>query len=201
MFKVRTFEKNHFFLQKWQFLPAEGRLPRYNIYMKIISIAQTLAVWQVDRTQKIGKFSSFWEPGFQKFIPPKLIFLVDLKYVIWFCLAFWETGESTYISSGSEDFFFRFSESLNLMTEGGGVHSKSCDYSTSLWNTYKKKVGKFTPKQKKIWSFGVPEKKSNIKRFFDIFGLVRDVRQFKNKLKRWLKTALLFFFVSYCNFF
>ena len=104
--KSELLKKIIFFLQKWQFLPAEGRLPRYNIYMKIISIAQTLAVWQVDRTQKIGKFSSFWEPGFQKFIPPKLIFLVDLKYVIWFCLAFWETGESTHISSGSEDFFF-----------------------------------------------------------------------------------------------
>ena len=44
-------------------------------------------------------------------------------------------------------------------------------------------------------------KKGNIKRFFDIFGLVREVKQFKNKLKRWLKTALLFFFVSYPNFF
>ena len=44
-------------------------------------------------------------------------------------------------------------------------------------------------------------KKSNIKRFFDISGLVREVKQFKNKLKRWLKTALLFLFVSYPNFF
>ena len=44
-------------------------------------------------------------------------------------------------------------------------------------------------------------KESNIKRFFDIFVLVREVKQFKNKLKRWLKTALLFFFVSYPNFF
>ena len=37
--------------------------------------------------------------------------------------------------------------------------------------------------------------------FCDIFGLVREVKQFKNKLKQWLKTALLFFFVSYPNFF
>ena len=62
------------------------------------------------------------------------------------------------------------------------------EWSTSLWNTYEKKVGKLTAKQK--WSFGVPVKNSNIKRFFDIFGLVRDVRQFKNKLKWWLKTTL-----------
>ena len=55
---------------------------------------------------------------------------------------------------------------------------------------------------KKKWSFGVPElKKSNFKRFFDIFGLVREVRQFKNKLKLWFKTALLFSLVSYLNFF
>ena len=64
MFKVRTFEKNIFFFCKNEFLPAEGRLPRYNMYMKIISIAQTLTVWQVDKTQKIGKFSTFWETNF-----------------------------------------------------------------------------------------------------------------------------------------
>ena len=56
----------------------------------------------------------------------------------------------------------------------------------------REKVGKFTAKQKNI---------DPSERFFDIFGLLRDVRQFKNKLKRWLKTALLFFFVSYPNFF
>ena len=32
--------------------------------MKIISISQTFAVWQVDKNQKIGKFSSFFEPDF-----------------------------------------------------------------------------------------------------------------------------------------
>ena len=48
----------------WDTIPAESRLPRYNIYMKIISISQTLAVWQVDKNQKIGKFSSFFEPDF-----------------------------------------------------------------------------------------------------------------------------------------
>ena len=37
-------------------------------------------------------------------------FSVDLKYVIWFCQAFWETGKSICISSGSEDFFSIFSK-------------------------------------------------------------------------------------------
>ena len=101
-------------------------------------------------------------------------------------------------------FFLRFSKCLNSLTEGGGVSSKSHishDWSTSLWNTYEKKVDKFTAKQKKLILRSPREKKSNIKRFFNIFGLVRDVRQFKNKIqKRWLKTALLFFFVSYPNF-
>ena len=32
--------------------------------MKIISIAQTLVVWQVDKNKKIGKFSYFFEPNF-----------------------------------------------------------------------------------------------------------------------------------------
>ena len=44
-------------------------------------------------------------------------------------------------------------------------------------------------------------KKSNFMRFFDICGLVSDVRQFNNKLERQRKTALLFSFVSYPNFF
>ena len=38
-------------------------------------------------------------------------------------------------------------------------------------------------------------KKSNFYCFFDIFVLVRDFRQFKNKLQRRLKMTLLFFFV------
>ena len=90
------------------------------------------------------------------------------------------------------------------MTEGGGVNSKSHishDWSTSLRNIYEKQVGKFTAKQKKIDPLESQRKRSNIKRIFDISGLVRDVRQFKNKLKWWLKTALLFFFVPYLNLF
>ena len=67
-----------------------------------------------------------------------------------------------------------------------------------LW----KKSRQIHCKTKKIDPSESQRKKSNIKRFFNIFGLVRDVRQFKNKIqKRWLKTALLFFFVSYPNFF
>ena len=87
--------------------------------------------------------------GFQKFIPPKLRF----KICNLILPSLWETGESICISSGSEDFFFLFSQSLNPMTEGGGVNSNfhiSHDWSTSLWNTYEKKVGKFTAKQKRI---------------------------------------------------
>ena len=44
-------------------------------------------------------------------------------------------------------FFFRFSQSLKPLTGGGGVNSKSHlshDWRTSLWNTYEKKVRKFT---------------------------------------------------------
>ena len=117
--------------------------------MKNISIAQTLAVWAWI-CFSFANFPLFWNrilfpkddiTGFWKFLPPKLIFPVDLKYVIWFCLAFWETEESIYISSGSEGFFLIFSK-FKPTHRRGRVSSKSHlshDWSISLWNTYEKK--------------------------------------------------------------
>ena len=74
------------------------------------------------------------------------------------------------------------------MTEGGesiqnltypmtGAHP----YGTLI--SYKKKIGIFTAKKKKIDPSESQRKKSNIKRFFNIFGLARDVRQFKKQIK------------------
>ena len=73
------------------------------------------------------------------------------------------------------------------MIEGGGVNSKSHishDWSTSLWNTYEKKSRKIHCKTKINDPSESQRKKGNIKRFFDISGLVREVKQFINKLKR-----------------
>ena len=78
---------------------------------------------------------------------------LDLKYVIWFCLAFGKQENQYVFPVVLRIFFFLFSQSLNPMTEGGGVNSNfhiSHDWSTSLWNTYEKIVGKFTAKQKRI---------------------------------------------------
>ena len=90
------------------------------------------------------------------------------------------------------------------MTKGGGVNSKSHIPSLEhipMEHSWEKSRQIHCKTKKNIDPSESLGKKSNIKRFFDIFGLLRYVRQFKNKLKRWLKTALLFFFVSYPNFF
>ena len=78
-----------------------------------------LKLWQFGRwTKKKKKIFVFFGTkfccqknnitGFQKFLLLRLIFPVDLKYVIWFCLAFWEMEESICIYSGSEEIFCDF---------------------------------------------------------------------------------------------
>lgn len=91
--------------------------------MKIIAIAQSLAVCKVVENWKIGKFSPFLKQilstkndiaVFPKFLTIKLIFPVYLKNVIGFCLTFLEMRGSTCFSSVSEDFFFSIFSTFKL---------------------------------------------------------------------------------------
>ena len=130
--------------------------------MKIISISQTFAVWQVDKNQKIGKFSSFFEPNFasqkshhriSKIPTAQIYFSRRFKICNLILPSLLGNGRSNMYFQRFWKFFLRFSQSLNPLTEGGWVNSKSHlshDWSTSLWNTSEKKVGKFTAKQKKM---------------------------------------------------
>ena len=70
-----------------------------------------MAVWQVIKNKKTGNlfFVNQILPaknditGFQKSLKRKLIFPIDLKNVIYFCLAIWERGESICFPSGLEE--------------------------------------------------------------------------------------------------
>ena len=83
-------------------------------------------------------------------------------------------------------YFFRFSQkSLNFLIEGWRVNLKShlsYDWSHLYGTLRRKKIDKFTAKQKKKKSSEVPQSKNNFEQFFDISGLLRDFRKFKFSL-------------------
>ena len=183
--------------------------------MKIISISQTLAVWQVDKNQKIGKFSSFFEPNFasqkshhriSKIPTAQIYFSRRFKICNLILPSLLGNGRINMYFERFWGIFFSIFSKFNPSDRRGRSQFK---ISPIPWlehipmeHLWEKSWQIHCKTNKKKWSFGVPElKKSNFKRFFDIFGLVREVRQFKNKLKLWFKTALLFSLVSYPNFF
>ena len=130
-----------------------------------------LKLWQFGRwTKKKRKFSSFLEPNFaakkwhhriSKIPIAQTYFSRRFKICNLILPSLLGNGRINMYLQRFWRNFLRFSQSLNPLTEGGWVNSKSHlshDWSTSPWNTSEKKVGKFTSKQtKKKWSFRVPE--------------------------------------------
>ena len=94
-------------------------------------------------------------------------------------------------------------QSLKPRAVGEGDNLKSHlfhGWSTSLRNTLAKKVSIFTAKQKKINPSGFQSKKSIFSVFFNIFGLVTDLRQFQFSLI-FLLYVLVFFILQWVVFF